>query len=105
MAIAFIPNPKNKPVVDHINLNPTDNRIENLRWATHPENHANSHLKNTKYHKGVRKVGNRFNAYSSVGGKFKHIGMYATREEAAEAVILFSRKKYGDFYVSRKKEL
>ena len=41
VAEAFIPNPDNKPEVDHINTNPSDNRAENLRWVTHKENCSN----------------------------------------------------------------
>ena len=37
LGIHFIPNPENKPTIDHINRNRSDNRIENLRWATHLE--------------------------------------------------------------------
>ena len=41
VAIAFIPNPEDKPEVDHINHNRGDNRLENLRWVTRKENMNN----------------------------------------------------------------
>lgn len=41
VAKAFIPNPDNKPEIDHINTIRTDNRIQNLRWCTKLENSAN----------------------------------------------------------------
>ena len=41
IALAFIPNPLNKPCIDHINRIRDDNRIENLRWVTYSENSQN----------------------------------------------------------------
>lgn len=38
IAEAFIPNPDNKPCIDHINTIKTDNSIDNLRWVTWKEN-------------------------------------------------------------------
>ena len=42
VAEAFIPNPDNKPQVDHINTVKTDSRACNLRWATASENALNN---------------------------------------------------------------
>ena len=42
VAVAFIPNPENKPEVDHINRDKTDNSVNNLRWVSHKENMNNS---------------------------------------------------------------
>lgn len=54
VAEAFIPNPDNRPFVDHLNTIRDDNRAENLRWVTSKENANNV---STKKHYSKAKTG------------------------------------------------
>lgn len=46
----FLPNPDNLPSVDHINQNKHDNRLENLRWATHSQQMVNRTIVKDRYY-------------------------------------------------------
>lgn len=54
VAQAFIPNPKNKPHVDHIDTDIRNNCVSNLKWVTQKENVANDKTRK-KYEESVVK--------------------------------------------------
>jgi hypothetical protein len=74
-------------LLDHINGDKHDNRIENLRAATPSQNQHNRQAqKNSSLGvKGVFCEGTRYTAQIQVNGKRKRLGSYPTIEEAAAA--------------------
>ena len=65
LAITYIENPENKKEIDHIDGNPSNNSLDNLRWATPKENSNNnislermrkSHIGKESNIKGRKKV-------------------------------------------------
>ena len=97
VAEAFIPNPEEKPVVDHINSIKSDNRVENLRWATRIQNVANKHGYSASGFKGVYIDRNKFRTQIVIDGKIKCLGSYSTAEEAHEVYMAAARELHGDF--------
>lgn len=49
VALHFLPNYYGKTQIDHINNNPQDNRVYNLRWVSDAENKLNTRLRKSNY--------------------------------------------------------
>ncbi len=86
IAEMFIPNPDNKPCVDHISTIKTDCRAANLRWVSHRENCRNPL---TRMHNSEAKKGKNHPLYG------KHLSE-ETRKKISNAiqkkpVLQFSR--------------
>ena len=66
VGIVFVPNPDNKPEIDHINGIRTDDRVENLRWTTRKENDNNPHCLKRKSETRMGKLNHQFGKKASL---------------------------------------
>lgn len=83
--------------IDHIDGNPSNNRIENLREATDAENMQNQRRARTNNKLGVQgvfQVGKRFRAVLTTSGKSKHLGYFDSPEQAHQAYLDEKRKQH-----------
>ena len=76
-------------VIDHINGDSFDNRIDNLRLITRAENSKNKKvaINNTSGHVGVLlcKKSNKWRAFINSNGNQIHVGTYEDKAKAVEA--------------------
>jgi hypothetical protein len=91
-------------MVDHINRNPLDNRRENLRLCSRPQNQWNCGLskRNTSGFKGLFYINRgikRWGAKIEFNGKKLYLGYYHTKEEAARVRDEAAKKHHGEFAV------
>jgi HNH endonuclease len=88
-------------VVDHINGNRKDNRIENLREATYSQNNYNAKKKvtNKSGHKNVFWCNTRqkWTVQLSLEGKNRHIGYFDSLQLAVEAATDARNKQHKEF--------
>jgi len=83
-----IPNPHNKPHIDHIDNNKQNNNIANLRWVSRSENLRNQKKASNKssIYKGVyfRKDKNKWKSRIEVNKIIKDFGYFLTEKEASD---------------------
>ena len=93
--------------IDHIDGDPTNNALRNLRPATRSQNNANSRLKNnnTSGLKGVslclhsreRGYQNIWRASITIDGRARNLGRYRTPQEAHAAYLKAAAEAFGEF--------
>ena len=90
-------------IIDHINQNPTDNRIENLRSATRAENAYNCKLRpdNTSGVKGVTWCKNKrkWVARLYANRRCVNLGRFANMQDAI-AIVMAARTQYHGAFAS-----
>jgi hypothetical protein len=70
--------------IDHVNGNPSNNRIENLRLVTHQQNQFNrKRARGYSWHKQNKK----WRAAIRINGKKKHLGYFESEQDAREAYL------------------
>lgn len=84
-----------KDQIDHINRNPSDNRISNLRESNQAENTQNREADGVTFEK---RSGNWI-AKIMLRGKAKYLGAYKTRDEAIAAYLKEKHLLHTFFYI------
>lgn len=86
--------------IDHIDRNPGNNSIKNLRKAEHSQNAVNKGVRKTSTVglKGVwRTSSGRFASYVGPASNRIRVGLFDTAEEAHAAYVVAAKKMYGEF--------
>lgn len=87
--------------IDHIDGNPLNNKVENLRESTRNQNNQNSRRPktNTSGHKNVcwDKKSGKWRVRIQANGKRHYFGLYEDKEEAIRVAIEARKKLHGEF--------
>ena len=93
VAMAFIPNPNNLPIINHINERTGDNRVENLEWCNYSYNFWVSSKCNAKNRRVIQKdkEGNIIAEYKSISEAARAMG----NEQAKSSICKCIRFRMG----------
>lgn len=85
--------------LDHIDNDRSNNRIKNLREATHQENMRNKSIQTNSSTglKGAFRKRNKFRSQICIDGKTMWLGTFDTKEEAHSAYCNAAKKYFGEF--------
>jgi hypothetical protein len=97
VALAFLPNLDCKPKIDHIDRQPSNNHVSNLRWCSDGENGANKPGTSVTGYKGVHRSLEKFYAKIYHKRKFIYLGTFDTARLAHEAYRAKAVELYGEF--------
>jgi len=94
------PDPVNKTCIDHIDRNPLNNDVKNLRWCSYSENCLNKPCTNKYGVKGVsfNNQENRFIVSFYIKKKRLYFGSYKLIEDAIEKAKSVVEKLHGEFF-------
>jgi hypothetical protein len=85
--------------IDHINMDRGDNRISNLREATHSQNQMNRKARGGAVGlKGVRVKDGKYFSVINVNGRPTYLGQRPTPELCHEAYVEAAKKLHGEFW-------
>ena len=101
VAREFLRNPNDKPCIDHIDGNKTNNSLDNLRLCSYSQNNRNSSKREntSSIYKGVcwDKSLDKWKAQIQINGGQNHLGLFTNEKEAAQAYNEKAKELFKEF--------